>query len=715
MLEVYSVMMPNQFPFPWQQGLFPLATTGDVYSHIKQSKIEHDPHHWTKDDVILWLKKCARNYAIDEISPEKFNMNGYALCMLTKEDFLTRSPHGDLLYNTLQETLKNLQEVQGLTPNSAHSPLSSMPPRHIFRPPELLSPPLRLPSSPNSPMLAQRGIIHNTLISPPIRQNSDKPPALYIPLRRHSSSSIHSPGIDLSCRRSPLALSPGQRSDYGPGDGDLRDRNIELDLQVQHIRESKRSPNFDPRGQSDHLDHFQPGPGSHIYQQLHSPPNSIRGLHIAEHGPSATRDLHIAEQGHSAWRIIKGNSPQHSPSSSPNWKKRFDMYPLIAPTPTGSNETFDRNSYEVKRKGYDVPYGPCEFKSRDSNSSQQNLELEAPGDLIIDDMRSTHQIAPGVSLSQADVELFQRLIHDKKLLEPLKGVECKLLWEFLSIMLDRPDLYHEFVVWEDKSDLTFRIINPTGLGFLWGIQKNRTTMTYEKLSRALRYYYKMGIIQKVPQKRLTYKFLKKPSEIVKGQRGAKPYAQRLKLLRQQNAAANQTGPSENSENIKQEESEQDIETETGGSVSDPELSSNSSTSISENDALKSGLINTDEISEPMDYSLTESSRYQKQSVIVAGPQRSNKKTFPSPFLMDTDIDHHTHNDRHKRNANVETNQKCVTSSTHDRDNEMENADSDEVFLNGHNSLTIDESKNELRPSVTSSNFEGASSESEPEI
>uniref|UniRef100_A0A0B7AZM5 ETS domain-containing protein n=1 Tax=Arion vulgaris TaxID=1028688 RepID=A0A0B7AZM5_9EUPU len=51
-------------------------------------------------------------------------------------------------------------------------------------------------------------------------------------------------------------------------------------------------------------------------------------------------------------------------------------------------------------------------------------------------------------------------------------------------------------------------------------------MTYEKLSRALRYYYKMQIITKVPGKRLTYKFLQHPAKIRKGQRGARPHSNR---------------------------------------------------------------------------------------------------------------------------------------------------------------------------------------------
>ncbi|GLD60065.1 ETS translocation variant 4 [Lates japonicus] len=49
---------------------------------------------------------------------------------------------------------------------------------------------------------------------------------------------------------------------------------------------------------------------------------------------------------------------------------------------------------------------------------------------------------------------------------------------------------------------------------LWGMQKNRPAMNYDKLSHSLRYYYEKGIMQKVAGERYVYKFVCEPEALI---------------------------------------------------------------------------------------------------------------------------------------------------------------------------------------------------------
>lgn len=82
--------------------------------------------------------------------------------------------------------------------------------------------------------------------------------------------------------------------------------------------------------------------------------------------------------------------------------------------------------------------------------------------------------------------------------------ECKLLWEFLDELLKDPTK-RDLVQWENKAELVFIIMDPDRLAQEWGAVKHRTDMTYDKFSRALRYYYKQKIVTKVPGTRFAFK------------------------------------------------------------------------------------------------------------------------------------------------------------------------------------------------------------------
>lgn len=61
------------------------------------------------------------------------------------------------------------------------------------------------------------------------------------------------------------------------------------------------------------------------------------------------------------------------------------------------------------------------------------------------------------------------------------------------------------VSWESRKDGLFRFHDPSAFAALWGRHRNRPNMTYDKVARALRYYYRREILEPVGG-RLTYKF-----------------------------------------------------------------------------------------------------------------------------------------------------------------------------------------------------------------
>ena len=56
------------------------------------------------------------------------------------------------------------------------------------------------------------------------------------------------------------------------------------------------------------------------------------------------------------------------------------------------------------------------------------------------------------------------------------------------------------------NEYEFTILQPDDMAAMWGERKGKPRMNYDKLSRGLRYYYSKGIMDKVPGKKLTFKF-----------------------------------------------------------------------------------------------------------------------------------------------------------------------------------------------------------------
>ncbi|XP_067942043.1 retroviral integration site protein Fli-1 homolog isoform X2 [Watersipora subatra] len=80
------------------------------------------------------------------------------------------------------------------------------------------------------------------------------------------------------------------------------------------------------------------------------------------------------------------------------------------------------------------------------------------------------------------------------------------LWEFvLNLLLDK-ETNPDIIKWEDRKNGVFRIVRSEEVAKLWGKRKSNPTMTYEKMSRAMRYYYRKSILERIDGRRLVYKF-----------------------------------------------------------------------------------------------------------------------------------------------------------------------------------------------------------------
>ena len=65
-----------------------------------------DVTKWSSTDVQRWVEEQCRKFELMKATSEKFQMNGQALVLLTKHDFLRRSPDGgEILYYALQRLI----------------------------------------------------------------------------------------------------------------------------------------------------------------------------------------------------------------------------------------------------------------------------------------------------------------------------------------------------------------------------------------------------------------------------------------------------------------------------------------------------------------------------------------------------------------------------------------------------------------------------------
>ncbi|KAK6110253.1 Ets-domain family protein [Brugia pahangi] len=79
------------------------------------------------------------------------------------------------------------------------------------------------------------------------------------------------------------------------------------------------------------------------------------------------------------------------------------------------------------------------------------------------------------------------------------------LWQFLLELLSDTHSNAHCITWEGQNG-EFKLLDPDEVARKWGERKSKPNMNYDKLSRALRYYYDKNIMTKVHGKRYAYRF-----------------------------------------------------------------------------------------------------------------------------------------------------------------------------------------------------------------
>ncbi|XP_060569976.1 ETS homologous factor-like isoform X4 [Ruditapes philippinarum] len=154
----------------------------------------------------------------------------------------------------------------------------------------------------------------------------------------------------------------------------------------------------------------------------------------------------------------------------------------------------------------DYGYGSSEYGSSDSESISDTSEntmdlytrLHGRNDSTGSDVMSDDDYVPYPEPTK------KKPATKRKVSKPVsKGNH---LWEFIRDLLKDPKSNPHLLRWEEQETGVFRFVQSEAVAQMWGRKKNNPGMTYEKLSRAMRFCRTAGYFAEVPK---TGKFPKK--------------------------------------------------------------------------------------------------------------------------------------------------------------------------------------------------------------
>lgn len=460
----------------WRYPPAPPSPLADLKTQLPP-QLNTDPRIWGRDEVAVFLRFCEREFDLPKFDLDLFQMNGKALCVLTKNDLAERSPGaGDVLHNVLQMLVRDAQTLHRHLPSSPVTPTSRYPLSPHSHPPTPNWSALAPPDSPffhNSHLQQFMAASNSVTLSPApsIDSQAGSPPQshqeqLQNVFQKSSSSSSSHTQNSTSGGSSNQSDSDEDNSTAGYHPLPLSHPDSKLPL----LNPSNQSPPLTPISkETQHLGQLQLLDTKTLQYPVSALLNNSSNANAISNTPST------------AERSSNGNSSNgNGPSSASNGHSLSLKSPTLSPP----------------------------------SSASPNGSSSAP-------------TTPGAFLP-VKREFFPD--------GPEPNTNGRLLWDFLQQLLNDPaQRYSSYIAWKCRDTGVFKIVDPAGLAKLWGKQKNHLSMNYDKMSRALRYYYRVNILRKVQGERHCYQFLRNPTELKS--------IKNISLLRQTMANQNANGQS----------------------------------------------------------------------------------------------------------------------------------------------------------------------------
>ncbi|XP_065844255.1 protein C-ets-1-like isoform X2 [Oscarella lobularis] len=498
---------PHQSPMPSRgrkRKQHPSMNSGgnDVLpSKTSFLQLPKDPIEWNREHVRQWLSWAQAENNLGPIDTSHFDaMNGEDLCRMEKEDFvrLTRDETGNALYSHLNVLRKAAFASQERPENRAGSASEGCPEANETKP---SSPPRR---SPNPPVAAAAGAqapyadsidanaaavsatptASTALLAAAVRQST---PAVASAM----DFSAHQPVTSIFSRAimthpyagagmpyiHPAGVTvPGMASFGSPA-------------AMYHHAAQGAMPFAPMMAEGFHYDPvtwmaMSPSrlASPYTHDQMLAVQTEIRNAMNAGRAPQPDQFASVQQQQQQQHQqqqqqTVRVPSSVDQPASSPSQQQRLastattTAAAAAAAAATGSGGSGGGGGGHSPKADGTVPSYPVPSSTGDRDKSSQASDASA-----------TTPAAAGASPGGGQIQLWQFLLD---LLTDKRNANC--------------------IAWAGNNG-EFKLLDPDEVSRRWGMRKKKPNMNYDKLSRAIRYYYDKKIMHKVPGKRYVYRF-----------------------------------------------------------------------------------------------------------------------------------------------------------------------------------------------------------------